>query len=247
MFDPEVGLSAHLGAASFPGLWSRWTEAKEARGLQIREQRRAVVDHWETALADIAHKQEQLVVQGQWVSGPSTLLSIIGQSRRETYHCRVIAWLMDPTGRHGLGVSFLAGFLESCVLDAMFEPTDLRRATVVCEVVRAHSRADIVIWMPQATVVIEAKTDAIEGRHQCDRLYEDFAEEPDPHFVFLSPRGRPPVTATGDALESFRTVSLLEIIRLIEDSMNRSSGIGVDEIARASVHNYLATLRKEFL
>lgn len=233
--------------ASFPDLWNGWTEAKHSRRLQIREQKREVVDDWETALTDLVSKQQELVAKGQWESGPSTLLSIIGQSRRETYHCRVIAWLMDPTGRHGLGENFLAGFLQTCFPEETFDKSDLRRATVDCEVVRPQSRADIVIWLPNATVAIEAKTDAVEGPRQCDRLYRDFAEDPDPHFVFLSPRGRPPVSATGDALEAYSTISLPEIIRLIEDSLNRATDVGVDQIALGSLHNYLTTLRKEFL
>ncbi len=230
----------------FDRLWQEWTVAKRQQGASATQSRRELVDRWKAAFLDLRAEQEGLLDQGRWVSGPASLLSVIGQSRRETYHCRVLAWLMDPTGRHGLGIHFLELFLRECFPDEEFDSKGLGKATVVCEVPRGRSRADIVVSLPGSTVVIEAKTDAEERPRQCDDLYADFGEEMDPHFVFLSPRGRPPVTASGDAMEAFRTVSFIECRNLLEKALALPRRGTPDEIALGSVHNYLRTLRTEF-
>jgi len=248
MTEPEAchGETVTVQPAEFELIWAAWTEANRRRDISRARSQHEVVDRWKAALQHLSDEQQRLLDQGQWVSGPSSLLSVIGQSRRETYHCRVVAWLMDPTGRHGLGPHFLELFLNACFPDEEFDREGLRRATVSCEVPRSRSRADIVVSLPDATVVIEAKTDADERPRQCDDLYADFGEELNPHFVFMSPRGREPITASGDAKETFRTFSFVQCRNLLEKVSDLPRPGRPDEIALGTVKNYLATMRTEF-
>ena len=112
---------------------------------------------------------------GEWIIGRPDLLGIIGRSRRELDHCAVIAWLLDPRGAHGLRTHFLEELLRKAFPKAPdFPPDDLALAWTETEVTRSTSRADIVVYLPEAIVVIEAKIDADEQDEQCDRLVGDW-------------------------------------------------------------------------
>jgi hypothetical protein len=48
---------------------------------------------------------DDLVDRGLWTSGPGDMLSVLGRQRDELIHSRLIAWLLVPTNRHGLGLT----------------------------------------------------------------------------------------------------------------------------------------------
>ncbi|MFA5762654.1 MAG: PD-(D/E)XK nuclease family protein [Bacilli bacterium] len=231
--------------AALESMRSAWREiladADVAQGRATEQS----LEAWESALERMSAEQEALVRAGDWVSGPADLLSVIGRSRRETYHCSIIAWLMDPTGRHLLGTRFLHELLASCKRPIEVDETVLRSATIACEVSRPNSRADLVVRAPGLTVVFEAKIDHDERAHQCDDLFKDFRNEKGICFVFLTHDGRDPTSATGDAKEAFRTLGfgplrkvLLEA--LVEARRERQSA------AFSTVETYLETLEVVF-
>jgi hypothetical protein len=198
---------------------------------------------------EVKREAEALVDAGQWTSGPEDMLRVIRRQRDELIHSRIIAWLLVPTNRHRLGRSFLTG-----LLDHMWPGENLMRSgpvVVDLEVTASGldaagrlraATADIVIRGESATVVIENKVGAAEQPEQCERLYWAFASEPgDTRWVFLTPSGRVPMTATSDpAVRAWRCLSypvLLEIYGAAIDAANRNESIG-----RATALQYRATL-----
>src|SRR5688572_4715448 len=62
--------------------------------------------------AELKREANDIIDAGLWVSGPGDLLGVLGRQRDELTHSRMIAWLLTPTGRHGLGRSFLRNLLD---------------------------------------------------------------------------------------------------------------------------------------
>jgi hypothetical protein len=105
-----------------------------------------------------------------------------------------------------------------------------------------EARADIVLQGDGVTIVIENKVDAGEGIDQCERLYWAWAAEPgDVRWVFLTPTGRPPVTATSEAARAaWRTLGyadVREILAAVIEGVADNRAIG-----RPTAVQYLATL-----
>lgn len=196
---------------------------------------------------------DEIIRAGRWVSGPDDLMSVLGRQRDEVMHSRVVAWLLRPTGRHGLGTRFL-----DALADQVWPGEDLFRTglvTVAVEATRSaaddsgesrEARADIVIYGETVTIVIENKVDAGEGIDQCERLYWSWADQPiETRWLFLSPTGRPPVTATSaEALAAWRTISYGEIRELLRSALASYPETEDSATARAAAHQYLATLAK---
>ncbi|WP_437331655.1 PD-(D/E)XK nuclease family protein [Sorangium sp. So ce394] len=222
------------------GLAAEW----RAIVARERENRVAQVAAWEARLAELRAEQEELVRGGRWAGGPDDLLSILGQSRQERYHSALLAWLLDPQGRHGLGAGFLEALLRRCAADP--PRAALNRARPALDVSKGDARADVVVAGPGLFLVIENKVDAREQPLRCDRLYESFCREPGALFVFLSPSGRAPVTATGPAREAFTPMSYADIAAMLRDAIASAPGKGATAHGREAASNYLATLEREF-
>ncbi|WP_437605061.1 PD-(D/E)XK nuclease family protein [Sorangium sp. So ce834] len=220
--------------------------AAEWRAIVAREQenRVAQVAAWDAKLAELRAEQDALLRRGHWVGGPDDLLSILGQSRQERYHSALLAWLLDPQGRHGFGAGFLEALLRRCTAEP---PTaELNRARPALEVSLGDACADVVVAGPGLCLVIENKVDAREQPLRCDRLYDSFCREPGALFVFLSPSGRAPVTATGAAREAFTPMSYAELAGMLRDALASAPGKGTTAHGREAASNYLATLEREF-
>lgn len=195
---------------------------------------------WEEEIARLSAEQDKLIMQGRWVVGTDDILSIIGRSRREAYHSAMIAWLLNPLGKHGFGTALLERLLKHCGIEGI---TLLRQARVELEIQREGTRADILAFGPSFTLVLENKVDAGEQERQCERLYEYFGIEPGAVFLFLTPDGRKPHTAVGASAEAWRTLSYPELARMIEEVV---AGLKTPAVACSAVQNYLLTLWREF-
>lgn len=204
------------------------------------------IKDWDQTFEAVVKERQELIQSGQWLLGPADLLEIIGQARRETFHCAILCWLMDPDMPHGLGDNFIRRVLDRIDPDLAARSDLFRGATFNCEVSRKRSRADLVVMADLFTLVIEAKVDAIERPSQCDDLFLDYCDERDPHFVFLTPRGIKAQTASGEAAEAFRSMSFESLWHDLRDvvKMNR---INFDSaLGRSSVESYLRTLERQF-
>jgi hypothetical protein len=177
------------------------------------------------------------------------MLSVLGRQRDELAHSRLMGWLLVPTNRHGLGRRFLTGFL-----DHLWPGDDLLRsgpvfvetevsASALDEAGGARAaRADIVLRGDGLTVLIENKLDAGEGLDQCERLYWAWASEPgDTRWVFLTPSGRPPITAVSEAARSaWRTMSYGDLRAALASAI--ADGSGSEATGRSTAQQYLASL-----
>ena len=149
---------------------------------------------WHEAMAELRHQQDRLVSDALWLTGPSDFLDIVGLARHENTHSRMLAWLLKPTARHGLGSGLVERLVEHCTGEPASAPLAVRR--VAFSEWRNDREADLVVWGRNFTLVIENKVDASEQPSQCDDLFENFKNEKAPLFLFLTPDGRMPRTAT---------------------------------------------------
>jgi hypothetical protein len=202
--------------------------------------------------AAVQGEAEALIAASRWTSGPSDLLSVLGRQRDELVHSRMIGWLLVPTNRHGLGRGFLRGLLDHVwpgegLLVSGPILVDLEESrTAEDDSGRSRSaRADIVLRGDSLCLVIENKLDAVEQLDQCERLYWAWADQPiETRWLFLTPTGRPPVTATSaEAKAAWRAVgfgALRDILAVaIDDAGTEASAPGP-----SSALQYLATLRQ---
>lgn len=205
-----------------------------------REGRRQIVtQEWEQALQSLVEEQRDLVRKGQWIRGADDMLSVIGQSRRETYHSALIAWLLDPLSRHRMGDAFLKRFLAATGSGPAEAELLIRR--VQCEVVCPSGRADIVIFGDNFTVVIENKVDAVESDGQCQQYLDDFGEDPEVSFVFLSPSGRKPISVDPEQSDRYACISYQQILEILDEASPPGS-----QEEHSAVIEYRKTLKREF-
>jgi hypothetical protein len=201
-----------------------------------------------------ALKQEadEIIRSGRWVSGPDDLMSVLGRQRDELMHSRVIAWLLTPTGKHGLGARFLDALIQHVWPEE--GPLTTALVTVATETTRSaadesgesrEARADIVIYADTVTIVIENKVDAGEGIDQCERLYWSWADQPtETRWLFLSPTGREPVTVvSAQAKAAWKAISYGALHAVLEKVLS-SVVTANDKSGRATAHAYLSTLTK---
>lgn len=132
---------------------------------------------------------------GQWIRGHEDLLGALVLGRSELAHSAALQWLLDPLGAHGLGGSLLRRLFRH--LDAVV-PADheLVRAKVRREVVHPLGRADLIVDVVGARIVIENKIDAAEQPAQARRMVEAFDTD-NAYFVYLTLHGGAPATAQG--------------------------------------------------
>ena len=231
----------------------RWTERFQAMEQEWREihQRnmRDVITAWEQAMMEMSREYQDLVSRGKWVSGPSDFFSIIERAEDERTHSRMLAWLLTPTGRHGLRYLFLKGLLGH--YDSKHGNAYPPQVRPIVRTVDRFSRgqdnreADVVVWGEDFTLVIEMKVNAGEPDGQCDDLYERFKAEPCSRFLFLTRKGDEPETATTpDAKQAFETIPWSQVRCMIEAALN--DPVSRQGSAVAIVKNYVLTLKEQF-
>ena len=205
----------------------------------------ALLASWRTAMLEMRREHDRLVSDGLWVTGPSDFLDIIGLARDENTHSKMLAWLLKPTNRHGLGCALVRRLLEHCTGNPA--PARLAVWDVKFSQWRNGREADLVVWGEDFTLVIENKVGADEQPDQCDDLYRHFKIEKVPLFLFLTPDGRKPDTATTPrAQRAFKTLSWPEIRVMIEAALTESQPESGSAEAVDVVENYLQTLREQF-
>lgn len=204
------------------------------------------VEEWETAFERLLEEQTELVRAGEWISGRTDLLGIIGRARRELDHSAILGWLLDPQGGHGFQARFLDRFLTEALGSHCFSETDLLKASIAREVSHRDSRADIVVSLPSGNIVIELKVDAKEGEDQCDRLIKAWSRRSTNkvEFVFLAPEGYDgPKT---DTSKQFRSLSFESVRGFIEELTHTTPRSPAESLGRNVALTYLQTLEREF-
>ena len=226
--------------------WEVNIRAMEREWGEIAARRtKTLLAEWHEAMAEMRRQHDRLVSDGLWLTGPSDFLDIVGLARHENTHSRMLAWLLKPTARHGLGWGLVERLVEHCTGETASAPLAVRR--VAFSEWRNDREADLVVWGRNFTLVIENKVDASEQPSQCDDLFENFKNENAPLFLFLTPDGRKPRTATTQRSQrAFRTLSWPEVRAMLEMVLNESRPTTGVAPAVDVVRNYLRTLREQF-
>ncbi|GAA2014227.1 hypothetical protein GCM10009719_26110 [Nocardioides kribbensis] len=117
---------------------------------------------------------------------------------------------------------------------------DASRVRVVREETRADergkTRADLVIYGTGWTLVVEAKTFAVEQPEQLDRLYRLWTDDPDPQFVFLTRGERDQKTAEVSA-GRWTPLTWEQVADIASSAATSRAGVA------PGVFDYLATLK----
>jgi hypothetical protein len=210
--------------------------------LRVRMGRTRNVDRGHPDMSDwesLAAELESRKVNGAWLPGPAAALEILGMAGLERAHQAYIFWLLNPAGSHGLETRVLHNVLERFG-DAR-SPLDLTAARVKIEDIRAQSRADIVVSMPERTLVIELKIHSGEGYEQTLRLADDHSSSPDPAFVFLTLDGDRPLD------DRFSSMRLSELANALRIALAEAPGPhGPAELrGRATAIDYLYALERK--
>lgn len=181
------------------------------------------------------------------------LFDVLGVERSELQHSRVLEWLLDPRGSHGLGNSFLRGFLictssngdRTGVSTAVVDGWDL----VDVETVRERDWVDILIVGESDGFVclIENKIDSEEHTDQLSR-YLKVVEQRYPYLkvlpVFLTPVAAKP-SRERDA-ERYVSLGYSEITDLLRDVLEAQAAT-VDSNVAVFLEQYEQTLRRRIL
>lgn len=232
--SPDTSLEARFAALS--------TEWQAVAGRSVPSEAR---------FATLAAEAGAIIDAGRWVSGPRDLFGVLGRSRDELVHSRMLGWLLTPTARHGLGRRFLREFLgevwpgEALAATGPVSVGLERTASGSDEDGGANdARADIVLTAPDLVLVIENKVDADEGWRQCERLYWSFADVGgEVRWLFLSPTGRAPVTAISpQARAAWRTIGYREVRRILAACLAERPDLAGDPGFEAA-RQYHAALR----
>lgn len=209
------------------------------------EASRSVPDEWRESMARMIECQDKLAAEGKWVSGPADVLGIAQVARDEMVHTRMLAWLLNPRGKHRLGDAVLRRLVGHAAAPGA-APSPLVVRSVHVSHWHNDREADIVVFGQDFTLVIEVKVDAPEQPRQCDDLYKNYGSEPGPLFLFLTPGGWCPHTATGAARSAFRTVSWTQVREMIECAL-RYPGPAIPDFPGTAVPaEYVVTLKEQF-
>lgn len=133
------------------------------------------------------------------------IFDVCSLGRDEIRNCRVLAWLLDENGSHGLGNSFLRGLLQQCGTKAV-SPAALASGYAVrteyCPNGDNSDRVDIVCDGRDFLLYIEVKIDSLEHGGQTARYHcklDNCAGRRECAVLFIS-RGQRP--ASPDAISA---------------------------------------------
>jgi len=187
---------------------------------------------------DLLSGYEELRVHGHFDKRRTDLLSITGTGRTESVHSDVVAWLLDPTGSHGLRSSVLGAILTAGWGEEAAEGVDT--ATIDRETGRIETRSDLTIEYGSQRLIIENKVDAPQQPTQCDDLFREWGTAA--RYLLLSPDGKLPHSARLPAARrAWRSLSYGSLAKLLSRLVVEARGPG-----RVALADYIETLAQQF-
>jgi hypothetical protein len=220
--------------AAFADLAEQW------RGIAGSPLPPTSVQSWEERYDQLIAQQRQLKNRGLWVSGPSDLMHLARVADGELAHSNLVAWLLNPAGRHGFGDRLLRALLAAGWPDANIPDTN--GAVIEREVPRGARIADVVVYLGDTTFVIENKVWSDESPRQCEDLYQLWLDNStDVRFLLLTLDGHAPREShTKEAAEAWRTLSYPALGGWLLANL---PGPPLS-VAQSSVEQYMATIRE---
>ena len=185
--------------------------------------------------------------------GEVDIFDELGLHGDELFHSKMLAWLLNPRGSHGLGDRFLQDFLRLFHGRPPVLAAD-RPATRVAREFHLNGegesgRLDILIRNSRANYVcaIENKVWAREGENQLRRYREVLAREYMDSLVdlvFLTPDGRSP--EEDEERPHWISMSYRRILNLIDGLVDGETAIQNRDV-RAVLNQYAVTLRRNIV
>jgi hypothetical protein len=202
---------------------------------------------WDSSAMAMAKEMGSLKAVGAWRPSRGDLLYAVRRGGDELVHSNMLAWLLRPHERHGLGSAFLRDVVRHTWA---LEFDDFGTATVLREVRRTSRTkmriADLVVTAATFRLVIENKVYSDEDKDQCEDLYQLWAIPPDDGlgpaetlFVLLTRGGgRPTSVHTSEADDAWRGLSW----DWVENWLRQHVTSIASPIARSTVTQYIVTL-----
>ncbi len=229
---------------------SQWKSPLEEKSGTTDERGEEKEGEWQTEYDRMTKEYIELRLKNKWNASPPDILSIIGRQEHENRHSDMLAWLLDPMAPHGLGEGFVSSFFYDVFGKHIASLEDFRKATVEREVTAENTREDIIVWLPNATVVIEAKVNAQEGDRQCEKIYGAFTGNdhiPKVYFIFLTRDGEEPESENERIREAFYLARFSTVAQILDNLVNQNiKDQRTLTIGSMSVLNYLETLKEVF-
>lgn len=217
----------------FGVLAAAWHDVELVQSAAAAQQ----VAEWTKSMQAMVADRDELIRSGRWRGGPRTLLGALGVEAYELKMTAGLAWLLRPDGHHGAGAAVLAALMSRLGISGLLDPSRVR--VQVEETRGGDTRADLVVYGPGWTMVVEAKVFAPEGPQQLARLHELWRDDPDPTFVFLT-RGRRQPSRAGLTTPDWVNITWHEIARLVQaavEPVRPSPGV-LDYVATLEAYHH---------
>lgn len=184
------------------------------------------------------------------------LFDVLGIARREVRHSRILAWLLNPLGTHGIGDIFLRWFLLEVATVAETqavgnvttrEVSGWRLEQVSARAERRNIDVLVVGEGDRFACAIENKINIGEHSNQLER-YRKVVERQHPGwkhvYVFLTPEGRAPAKDADKA--AYVPLTHDAVARVIERLL-ASEDVQVNPDAASLLRQYAFTLRERVM
>lgn len=189
-----------------------------------------------------------------WTETPN-FITLAGLERKELFHSRMLEWLLDPNGNHGLQTLFLEAFLRLVVANDSVKDADpldvLLMNTSSFWTAREQNRVDIraVSDDEHFVLFIENKVDTIDHDEQLKR-YRSTAEQQYPDYtkvlVYLTPFGDEPSDANSS--DGWICVSYEDVSKAIESALEDAQRKGgLSKESEVIIGSYLDVIRREIM
>lgn len=198
------------------------------------------------ALKDFLLDIECLDPLSEWTS-KFNLFDILKITRTEIRHSNMLSWLLNPNENHGLGDSFIRGFIHYVVTSFSEEADVFDTLLMDCHdfvIQREWRNIDVLaVSMDDKFVLcIENKIDSAEHDNQLNR-YRKIVEEAYPDYkkmyIFLSPEG----TESSDP-EFWCSMSYQDVLGIIENARKK---VKLLPDAALLIDNYVETIRRDIV
>ncbi len=198
----------------------------------------------EEALREFLLDEARLEQLSAW-DNKFNIFDVLKITRTEIRHSNVLAWLMDPSGNHGLGNRVIRGFVQYEAQWLNSRKASFEDLLMDCDgftVVREWRGIDILAVNDAGSYVlcVENKVGAREHGAQLER-YRSYVQEAYPgykqHFVFLTPAG-------GDASDPahWDPMGYDYVLNIINEALDSSSP--PDDV-RLLIGNYVDAVRRD--
>ena len=200
-----------------------------------RTDRQCLID-----LQDALASFEEELAEASGANDELNIFEVLGITNTEIRHSNMIAWLMRPRGKHGLGGGVLSSLIDHA---GGAVPDDLSDFHVK----RESDNIDILATSSKNRLALAIENKVWSGEHD-DQLtrYRQIVERRYPGwehlYLFLSPYGTPP---EGEAdREDWVPIDYRALLGYVEEAL---SGAEITAKARLVIEDYVSSVRRHIV